>query len=251
MHLARGWLGFCEEKVRLIAYRHPVSKAVKSKRKVGKFLLIFTFLIVVIAPVILTKVFGYGISPILTGSMRPYGNPGDLFLTSAVRVNSVRVGDVVVLREQVTGVLYSHRVVKISSENNILSITTKGDANSVADADRYKAGPKAQVSRVIARVRWIGRPLVYAGSIQGRSIGVILMVFANLLGLFVFLFRKPIEQFQQNRRENNIYKVYKELYIEERRNTEQYREIIKQFSKSESFDFEDGIGIPQDLEHSK
>ena len=77
------------------------------------------------------------------------------------------------------------------------------------------------------------------------------MVFANLLGLFVFLFRKPIEQFQQNRRENNIYKVYKELYIEERRNTEQYREIIKQFSKSESFDFEDGIGIPQDLEHSK
>jgi hypothetical protein len=52
------------------------------------------------------------------------------------------------------------------------------------------------------------------------------LVLANILGLFAFLFRKKIvASFTPER-------VYKELYIEERRNSQQYRELIDNLQES-------------------
>jgi hypothetical protein len=49
---------------------------------------------------------------------------------------------------------------------------------------------------------------------------------ANVLALFAFLFRKQIVANLTPER------VYKELYLEERRNTEQYRDLIDNLQES-------------------
>lgn len=200
-------------------------------KKYAKYLLILLIFSAAIAPTVLTRYFGYGISPILTGSMRPYADPGDLFITRTTTAGNLKVGDVVVLREQVTGILYSHRIANIEKTSNHLQITTKGDANKGIDPDFYQTAPSEKAAQVIYRVRWIGRLMVYLSSAEGRQTSFALLVIANVLFLFVYLFRKPIGELTGRRSKADI---YRDLYIEERKNTEQYREIIDHFYKPET-----------------
>ena len=190
---------------------------------------IFLLFITILTPLLLTKLFGIGISPILTGSMRPHANPGDVFITRTVEVKSLRVGDIVALHEQVTGSFYAHRIAEIARDGVQYRVRTKGDANNAVDRDAYIATAHSEVAHVIARVPWIGRPMVYITSAQGRQMGLSLIIIANVLGLFVFLFRKPIARAYHHRTSES---VYRELYKAERENSEQYREIIEQLHKS-------------------
>ena len=90
-----------------------------------------------------------------------------------------------------------------------LRIVTKGDANAAPEVTPFMIGPNQPVSRKIMRVKWIGRPLVYLSSVQGRQAALSLMVIANVISLILFLFRKKIHAV------NPVsVKVYKELYAE-------------------------------------
>lgn len=195
-------------------------------RKVRNILFIAITLAVAIVPAILTSKFGYGFSPILTGSMQPAANPGDVYLTRLAPSTSLQVGDVIAVNNQATGVYYSHRIVEIRDFNGALRITTKGDANESADRDPFIVSRIAEVSKVIKTIPYIGRPMVYMNTVQGRQTASSFLVVANILGLFAFLFRKKIvASFTPER-------VYKELYIEERRNNQQYRELIDNLQES-------------------
>jgi signal peptidase len=66
---------------------------------------------------------------VLSGSMRPTISPGDLAITQAVPAGSVQVGDVIVFGPPDGTQPVLHRIV--SRDGDVL--TTKGDANSVAD----------------------------------------------------------------------------------------------------------------------
>lgn len=179
-----------------------------------------------IAPAILTSKFGYGFSPILTGSMQPAANPGDVYLTRLTPATNLNSGDVIAVNNQATGVYYSHRIVEISNLNGSLRIFTKGDANESVDRDPFIVSPYAKVSLVVATVPYVGRPMVYMNTVQGRQTATSFLVLANILGLFAFLFRKKIVASLTPER------VYKELYIEERRNSQQYRELIDNLQES-------------------
>ncbi|CAN2229917.1 sigpep_I_arch, signal peptidase I [Candidatus Nanopelagicaceae bacterium] len=183
-------------------------------------------LLVAILPAILTSQFGFGFSPILTGSMKPAANPGDIFVTRLTSASNVQVGDIIAVNNQSTGVFYSHRIVEIRDFNNALRITTKGDANESADRDPFIVSRIAQVSLVVKRVPYLGRPMVYMNTVQGRQTAESFLVIANILALFAFLFRKKIVASLTPER------VYKELYMEERRNNEQYRNLIDNLQES-------------------
>jgi signal peptidase I len=195
-------------------------------RKVRNLIFIATLLSVAIAPAILTSKYGYGFSPILTGSMQPAANPGDVYLTRLAPASDLTRGDVIAVNNQLTGTYYSHRIVEISNLNGSLRIFTKGDANQSADRDPFIASPYAKVSLVIATVPYIGRPMVYMNTVQGRQAAASFLVVANILGLFAFLFRKKIVASITPER------VYKELYAEERRNNQQYRDLIDNLQES-------------------
>lgn len=163
----------------------------------------------VVAPSVMHSKFGIGISPILTGSMRPYAQPGDVFVTKITKASSLKVGDIISVHSEATGVFYAHRIVKITTQSGLLRIITKGDANTNPEIDPYMVGPNGSVSRNIMRVKWLGRPLVYLTSIQGRQAALSLMVLANVIALFLFLFRKKTQAVNPL-----SVKVYKELYAE-------------------------------------
>ena len=69
------------------------------------------------------------VQTVLSGSMRPTAQPGDLAVTEGVPTSSLRVGDVIVFMPPNATVPVLHRIA--SRDGDV--VTTKGDANSVAD----------------------------------------------------------------------------------------------------------------------
>lgn len=88
---------------------------------------------------------------VLSNSMRPTAAAGDLAVTQGVPVGSVRVGDVVAFIPPNGTRTVMHRVASLDGD----VITTKGDANPVADPWRVAlAGPTAY--RLVAVVPFVG-----------------------------------------------------------------------------------------------
>jgi len=162
----------------------------------------------VIAPSLLHSQLGIGFSPILTGSMRPSAQPGDVYVTSQVKASTLHSGDVIAIHNQVTGFFYSHRIYNLGVENGLIRITTKGDANSLPERDPYIIGPNALVSKEVFKIKWVGRPMVYLTSVQGRNTGLSILVIGNVMALLYFLFRK------EQKKLSNGEKIYRELYAE-------------------------------------
>ena len=140
--------------------------------------------------------------------MRPSAQPGDIYVTAQVPASTLKVGDIIAIHNQVTGVFYSHRIYQLGVTNGLIRITTKGDANSLPERDPYTIGPKALVSKEIFKVKWVGRPMVYLTSSQGRNTGLRLLVLGNVMGLLFFLFRK------EQKKLSNGEKIYRDLYAE-------------------------------------
>ena len=165
----------------------------------------------VAAPTVLHNSFGYGISPVLSGSMRPYAQPGDAFITIIRPASDLKVGDIVTLHSANSADLYAHRIIELRELNGLVRIITKGDANPTAEEDPFLVSPDEQVPVTIARILWIGKVLVYLTSVQGRQAGLILMVVANVLALVLSMFKKKVKE-----RNLRLEQVYKDLYVEAR-----------------------------------
>lgn len=95
---------------------------------------------VLVIPVVIFAVFlmgsrliGMQVYTIVSGSMEPTYSVGDLLYVKTVDPDSVKVGDPItfVLNEDL--VVATHRVVEIDADER--EFTTKGDANSTADAN--------------------------------------------------------------------------------------------------------------------
>ena len=69
------------------------------------------------------------VQTVLSGSMRPTVSPGDLAITQGVPMGALRVGDVIVFTPPSEARPVLHRIASLEGD----AITTKGDANSVAD----------------------------------------------------------------------------------------------------------------------
>jgi signal peptidase I len=168
--------------------------------------------------------------------MQPSANAGDVYITRLVKASEISVGDVIAVNNQVTGTYYSHRVEEVRNINGTLRITTRGDANEAVDREPYMVSPIGTISQVQFRVPVIGRPMVYLNTVQGRQLTASALVIANLLALFAFLFRKRIIASLTPER------VYRELYMEERRNSQQYRELIDNLQESLAIEKEEKVG---------
>ena len=122
--------------------------------------------------------FGWGASVVLSGSMEPELRVDDLIFVR--RESGYDVGDVVVYQRM--GVSVVHRIVS----DGDLSVTTKGDANNVADDP---ISPSDIKGKVVGRVAGAG---VWVDFLKS-PIGVILVLGAAVL-LLELSFRKEKEQ---------------------------------------------------------
>ena len=69
---------------------------------------------------------------VLSGSMQPTMEPGDVILVDAVDVESVEQGDIVSFRDR-SGSVTTHRVVEVISDGDVQQFRTKGDNNEERD----------------------------------------------------------------------------------------------------------------------
>lgn len=144
----------------------------------------FTFAALFI-PVLLHSVLGIAFSPVLSNSMAPGFRAGDLLITKEGPASSLKVGEVVVIRNGTDYQLFSHRIVAVGKSAGEMAITTKGDANPTIDAGIAKVNPLASIPHKIADVPFLGRPIVYFSQHKITIMGGFLF----LLGAFLLILR--------------------------------------------------------------
>ncbi|WP_314214286.1 signal peptidase I [Pseudarthrobacter equi] len=88
------------------------------------------FLFLAVGP----RVFGYQTSTMLTGSMSPLINPGDVVVSVPTPVTDLKVGDIVTYHIPVEDQrIETHRITDVTRAGSSTTIQTKGDANNGAD----------------------------------------------------------------------------------------------------------------------
>jgi len=128
-------------------------------------------------------------TPVLSGSMRPGLQPGDVVVTQRVPISELRVRDVVVFYPPNETVHQTvHRIVKLTVKGKITSITTWGDANLVPDpAVSSLRGDTAY--RMVRVVPLVGYPAIW---LQNGSRGMLAIALgATLLVAAAFTILRP------------------------------------------------------------
>ena len=100
----------------------------------------------------------YRAETVLSGSMRPDFNPGDMVIVTPEPSRDVRVGQVISYRIPVGDHhVQTHRIVKIVRAGDHPVIRTKGDANNVRDPwnARLDGGTAWQVRAVVPKLGWM------------------------------------------------------------------------------------------------
>jgi signal peptidase I len=94
-------------------------------------LAVLTFALLAVGP----HVLGYRTMTMLTGSMAPQINPGDVTIVTPISVSQVTEGMVITYHRPIEDhSLVTHRVISVQkAANGTTTVQTKGDANEAAD----------------------------------------------------------------------------------------------------------------------
>ena len=130
--------------------------------------------------------------PVLSGSMRPVAQPGDLVFVKSTPTASLHVGEVIALYPPgVTGgAPYMHRIVTLSRAGSVTTITTRGDANNVADPWGKVALRNATTDRLVYVVPKMGFVSVWVHNIVHNTRSLVLIL-AGCLVLILGAYRLP------------------------------------------------------------
>ncbi|WP_035743397.1 signal peptidase I, partial [Arthrobacter sp. MA-N2] len=139
-----------------------------------------TFLFLAVGP----RVLGYQTSTMLTGSMSPLINPGDVVVTVPVSVHDLKVGDIITYHIPVEDQrVETHRIIDLAVNNQgTATVRTKGDANNGADPwTATLAG--GQVDRQVFTIPYLGNairalrdPVVLKVLMYGAPAALVVMV---------------------------------------------------------------------------
>lgn len=103
--------------------------------------------------------FSVGLFPVhptvvISGSMRPVLDVGDIAIVARVDPGRVKVGDVLEFRREQIPVL--HRVIEVQNARGVPAFVTKGDANSTPDRDVVlPEHVRGKVVGVVPRLGWV------------------------------------------------------------------------------------------------
>ena len=156
-------------------------------KKVGS--IISTVLVVMVALIAVflmgSRLLGYQVYTVLSGSMEPAYSPGDLLYVQKVNVQDIKVGDPITFVLNDNLVVATHRVVEIDAANQ--HFYTKGDANETKDVEpvHYKnvlGVPRFAIPGLGYVSNWIQKPPGTYITIAGCAVLIILAFLPDMLG---------------------------------------------------------------------
>ena len=148
---------------------------------IGDFLSTFIMTIVIIIAVLLvfTKIFGWNVFTIDSSSMTPKYPVNTLVVVNDTKPEKIHIGDVITYVLNEDGMLVTHRVVNIDSQNR--TFTTKGDANNTADP--APVSWENVIGKVILGIPWAGGPIRAITSRENRSVVILIVIILYAVSL--------------------------------------------------------------------
>lgn len=179
-------------------------------RKILKWIgnIIFLFLIVIAVlslysgiqarrhPGVIPSILGYKPMSVLSGSMRPLLQPGDMIVVKDVDYENVNTGDVITFKVNET-TLVTHRVVDILEENGTKTFRTKGDANNTEDSGLIT--PEHFVGVLAFSIPKGG----YVGNFIRSPIGFMLLILLPIFFLIGGEIKNMLSAMNQDKREDS------------------------------------------------
>ena len=127
-----------------------------------------------------SRVMGYQVYTVISGSMEPNFRVGDLLYVKEVPAGEIRVGDAITFVQNEQLVVATHRVVRIDAEKQLFY--TKGDANEIED------GPPVHFRNLIGRAEFSIPLLGYVSDFVQNPPGMYITIVAGaVLIILVFL----------------------------------------------------------------
>lgn len=131
--------------------------------------------------------FGYKAMTVITGSMKPQFNPGDLVIAANLNdLNSVKVGSIITYINK-ENVLVTHRVLKINNKDGINTYITKGDANPTVDVEPVSTNQLQGTYKT--KIAYLGYACMFVKSSVGM-ISLIVIPLIIILGIELMEFLK-------------------------------------------------------------
>ena len=127
----------------------------------------------------ITAVYQLRLSPVLSGSMRPGIQPGDLVVTKALPITALKAGDVISFFPPDSEQAVLHRLQSVVRREDGTWITTKGDANDVADPWGEIRLRSDRAWRLVTTVPVVGFIPIWTQSLRGPLLvvaGVVLAI---------------------------------------------------------------------------
>jgi signal peptidase len=151
--------------------RHGALALLVAATGIGLVSLLLGMLTLTLAP----QAVGWRSDVVLSGSMRPALEPGDVVVSAPVQAGDVQVGDIVIVDNPARpGHTLVHRVDSVRADGTLV---TRGDAN--ASADSTSVAPAEVLGRGRLRVPGVGMVAVW--SQQGRVLPLVAVALAVAL----------------------------------------------------------------------
>lgn len=131
------------------------------------------------------EVFGYKFYVVLTGSMQPDINPGDLIIIKTINSEDIKIGDVITFKNDITNSVITHRVKDILNNNNELKFITQGDANNIED--KNPVNDELVQGRLVKTVPKMGKTMDYMKKNLLPIIIAIIAVFAIIVAILILI----------------------------------------------------------------
>ena len=156
--------------------------------------IIFIICLILMAIVIMTpkgengskvvNIAGYSVMSVLTGSMEPNYNVGDIVIVRKTNTDELKVKDVITFYSpdpDMQGQIVTHRINDIIEENGVTRFETKGDNNEIADADAV-SGDKV-IGKVQGKIPYVGKAATF---MQTNRWAFFLIVILPMLVIMAF-----------------------------------------------------------------
>lgn len=139
------------------------------------------------------SIFGYQPLTVLSNSMHPYFDTGDLLFVKKSQASEIQTNDVITFHADEIG-LVTHRVIDVVDQHGKKGFVTKGDNNNVADEKMVTA------DMVIGKQVWMIPNLGWISRLFHGKAGFMLLVLLPLTG---YLFLEIYERVKKNGTEKN------------------------------------------------